>query len=99
MRTWTRFPEELSLELKKNKMGKYIVTHGQNLLRCSPAYIWFDRRVIDLMMNNTSLSLDQTLKAGDELVYTDDYTINKDVAAYYKVNKIMPANGERACLP
>ena len=80
-------------------MGKYIVTHGQNLYDVALHIYGSIEGVIDLMMNNTSLSLDQTLKAGDELVYTDDYTINKDVAAYYKVNKIMPANGERHVYP
>ena len=80
-------------------MGKYIVTHGQNLYDVALHIYGSIEGVIDLMMNNTSLSLDQTLKAGDELVYTDDYAINKDVAAYYKVNEIMPANGERHVYP
>ena len=80
-------------------MGKYIVTHGQNLYDVALHIYGSIEGVIDLMMNNTSLSLDQTLKAGDELVYTDDYVINKDVAAYYKVNEIMPANGERHVYP
>ena len=80
-------------------MGKYIVTHGQNLYDVALHIYGLIEGVIDLMMNNTSLSLDQILKAGDELVYTDDYVINKDVAAYYKVNEIMPANGERHVYP
>ena len=80
-------------------MGKYIVTHGQNLYDVALHIYGSIEGVIDLMMNNTSLSLDQILKAGDELVYTDDYVINKDVAAYYKVNEIMPANGERHVYP
>lgn len=80
-------------------MGKYTVTHGQNLYDIALHIYGSIEGVIDLMMNNTSLSLDQTLKAGDELVYTDDYIINKDVVAYYKVNEIIPANGERHVYP
>lgn len=76
-------------------MGKYTVVHGQNLYDVALHIYGSIEGVVDLMMNNTSLSFCDELKAGDELVYTDDFIINKDVAAYFKTNAIVPSNGER----
>lgn len=76
-------------------MGKYIVTNGQNIYDISLHLYGSIEGFVDLMMNNTNLSLSDTLHAGDELVYTDNFIINSDVFAYLQTNKITPANGEQ----
>lgn len=76
-------------------MGKYKIVHGQNIYDVALHIYGSIEGVVDLMMNNTSLSFCDELKAGDELVYTDDFIINKDVTAYFKTNAITPSNGER----
>ncbi|MBF0648616.1 hypothetical protein IR083_07275 [Dysgonomonas sp. GY75] len=76
-------------------MGKYIVTTGQNLFDVALHIYGSIEGIIDLMMNNPDLSLAGTLKAGDELSYSDGYVIDAGVVAYYKANHIIPANGER----
>lgn len=80
-------------------MGKYIVTYGQNLYDVSLHIYGSIEGIVDLMMNNTSLSLDETLRAGDELIYTDDYIINADIVSYNEKNQIIPSNGERNVYP
>jgi hypothetical protein len=77
-------------------MGKYIVTTGQNLFDVALHIYGSIEGIVDLMMNNTSLSLADSLKAGDELEFTDDYIINADRVAYYRMNNITPSNGERS---
>ncbi len=76
-------------------MGKYTVTSGQNIYDVSLHIYGSVEGIVDLMMNNTKLSLADILKAGDELEYTDDFVINKDIVAYFKMNGIIPSNGER----
>ena len=72
-------------------MGKYIVTNGQNIYDISLHLYGSIEGIVDLMMNNTNLSLSDTLHAGDELIYTDNFIINPDVFAYLQTNKITPA--------
>lgn len=55
--------------------------------------------ITDLMANNESLSLDDDLRVGDELIYSDDYVINKEVAAYYQTHGIVPSSGEQHVYP
>ena len=76
-------------------MGRYIVTSGQNIYDVALHVYGSVEGIVDLMMNNTSLSLANVLKAGDELEYTDDFIINKGIVTYYKMNGIVPSNGER----
>ncbi|MDR1718060.1 MAG: hypothetical protein LBS20_19660 [Prevotella sp.] len=76
-------------------MGKYTVTSGQNLFDISMHIYGSIEGIVDLMMNNSGLSLADELKAGDELVFTDDFIINKDVVSYFRMNNLTPANGER----
>ncbi len=80
-------------------MGRYTVVTGQNLYDVALHIYGSVEGIIDLMMNNTSLSLADTLRAGDELVYTDDYLINADIVAYNRLHGIVPANGERGVYP
>lgn len=76
-------------------MGKYTVTNGQNIFDIALHLYGSIEGVVDLLMNNTTLSLCDKLKTGDELIYTDNYIINQDTAAYLKSYKITPANGEQ----
>ena len=47
------------------------------------------------MMNNAELSLARKLKADDTLEYSDGFVIQADIVAHYRMNGIVPANGER----
>lgn len=76
-------------------MGKYIITSGQNIYDVALHLYGSVEGIVDLMMNNASLSLCDSLKPGMELVYTDDFIINNDIYAYYRMNNIVPSNGER----
>lgn len=80
-------------------MGKYGVIAGQNLYDIALHIYGSIEGVVDLMMSNTDLSLDTTLKVGDELIYSDDFVINADVVAYNEMHGIVPSNGEHHVYP
>lgn len=80
-------------------MGKYSVISGQNLYDVALHIYGSIEGIVDLMMNNTELSLNDNLRAGQELLYTDGFTINGDMVAYFRMNGIVPANGERNVYP
>ena len=63
-------------------MGRYKVIAGQNIYDVALHLYGSIEGIVDLMMCNTDLSLDTTLKVGDELIYSDDFFINADVVAY-----------------
>lgn len=76
-------------------MGKYIVEGGQNLYDISMHLYGSIEGVTDLLVSNESLSLETKLKAGDELVYSEDYIVSSDIVQYLKNNSIKPNNDER----
>lgn len=76
-------------------MGKYTVTTGQNIYDVALHIYGSVEGVVDLLINNASLSFATTLKAGDELIYTDDFIVNQDVVSYNTLHNITPANGEQ----
>lgn len=76
-------------------MARYRVTAGQNLFDIALLIHGSIEGIVDLMINNPDLSLCDTLRTGDELIYTDGFVINTDVVAYNKLHNIIPANGER----
>ena len=80
-------------------MGKYRVIAGQNLYDIALHIYGSIEGIVDLMMCNTDLSLDTTLKVGDELIYSDDFIINADVVAYNEMYGIVPSNGEHHVYP
>lgn len=43
--------------------------------------------------------MDETLQAGQMLNFSDDYVIDQDVAAYFRLHGITPAGGERHVYP
>lgn len=76
-------------------MGKYTITAGQNIFDVSLHIYGSVEGIIDLMMCNPELSLDSDLKAGDQLSFTDDYIIDKNIVSHNNKYGIVPANGER----
>lgn len=80
-------------------MGRYIVTEGQNLYDVALHLTGSVEGIVDLLICNPSLSLADTLRSGDELVYTDGFVINADVVAKYRREGIVPAGGERNVYP
>lgn len=76
-------------------MGKYTVIAGQNIFDVALHIYGSIEGIVDLMMNNAELSLARKLKAGDTLEYSDGFVINSDIVAHYRMNSIVPANGER----
>lgn len=80
-------------------MGKYTVTEGQNLYDVTLHLTGSVEGIVDLMICNPDLSLEKTLRNGDELIYTDGFVIDADVVARYQRDHIVPANGERNVYP
>lgn len=80
-------------------MGRYKVIAGQNIYDVALHLYGSIEGIVDLMMCNTDLSLDTTLKVGDELIYSDDFIINADVVAYNEMHGIVPSNGEHHVYP
>lgn len=80
-------------------MGKYKVIAGQNIYDVALHLYGSIEGIVDLMMCNTDLSLDTTLKVGDELIYSDEFIINADVVAYNEMHGIVPSNGEHHVYP
>lgn len=80
-------------------MGRYKVIAGQNIYDIALHIYGSIEGIVDLMMCNTDLSLDTTLKVGDALIYSDDFIINADVVAYNEMHGIVPSNGEHHVYP
>ena len=80
-------------------MGRYKVIAGQNIYDVALHLYGSIEGIVNLMMCNTDLSLDTTLKVGDELIYSDDFIINADVVAYNEMHGIVPSNGEHHVYP
>lgn len=76
-------------------MGKYQVLTGQSLFDIALHVHGSIEGIVDLLISNPSLSLASKLKCGEEISFTDGFVIDTDIAAYYKLNGIVPANGER----
>lgn len=80
-------------------MGKYIVTAGQNIYDVSMHLYGSIEGIVDLLISNPRLSLEDDLKNGEELDYTDDFIISPDIVAYNRMYNLLPANGERNVYP
>lgn len=76
-------------------MGKYIVKSGQKSYDIAPYIYGAINGIVDIMINNPNLSFCDDLKSGDEHLFTDNYVINADVVAYFKMNNLTPVNGQR----
>lgn len=80
-------------------MGNYRIVAGQNIYDVALHLYGSIEGIVDLLINNTGLSLETELSPGQELVYTDGFVINADVAAYNEIHGIIPSNGERHVYP
>ena len=80
-------------------MGKYTVCAGQNIYDVALHIYGSIEGVTDLMICNPALSLEDTLRGGQELAFSDDLTIDADVTAWYRNHGITPAGGEHAVYP
>lgn len=80
-------------------MGRYTVTEGQNLYDVALHLTGSVEGIVDLLICNPTLSLADTLRSGDTLVYTDGFVIDADVVAKYRRENIVPAGGERSVYP
>ena len=66
-------------------MGKYRVVAGQNIYDIAIHLYGSIEGIVDLLINNPELSLDDDLKSGDELDYTDEFVISPDIVAYNRM--------------
>lgn len=80
-------------------MGKYTVTAGQNLYDVALHIYGSIEGITDLMICNPDLSLDDSLRSGQELSYSDDTVIDADVVAWYRNQGVTPSGGERGIYP
>ena len=63
-------------------MGKYTVTAGQCIYDIALHLYGSIEGITDLLISNPALSLEDTLRSGQELVYSDDFEIDSDVASW-----------------
>lgn len=75
-------------------MGRYITTSGQNIYDVALHIYGSIEGIVDLMIQNPSLSLNDDLASGDALMYSDNFIINEEIVAYNKMNGITPAGSE-----
>lgn len=81
-------------------MGTYIVKKGENIFDVAMKLYGGIEGLFDLVVSNqdaiseTGLSLNDTLEAGTILNYTDDFSVNADIANWLEKNGIKVRNGE-----
>ena len=73
-------------------MAEYTVQTGQNLFDVTLSLYGSIEGLLDLMVNNPTLSIDSEIKSGDRLQYTPYYYEDQTVLQYYKSNNIVPSN-------
>ena len=73
-------------------MAEYTVQTGQNLFDVALSLYGSIEGLLDLMVNNPTLSIDSEIKSGDRLQYTPYYYEDQTVLQYYKSNNIVPSN-------
>jgi hypothetical protein len=76
-------------------MGSYKVISGQNLYDVALHIYGSIEGITDLLVCNPYLSMATVLAQGQELIYSDDYTIDPEIVAWNRIHRIVPANGER----
>lgn len=73
-------------------MAEYIVKTGQNIFDVALTLYGSIEGLLDLMVNNPTLSIDSDITSGDKLQYTPYYYEDQTVIDYYQNNKIVPSN-------
>ncbi len=76
-------------------MAIYKVKSKQNLYDVALHLYGTIEGMFDLLISNPTLSMSSELKAGMELEYHDDFTINPSIVNQFAENGIIPINGER----
>lgn len=76
-------------------MGKYTVRTGQNIYDVTMHLYGALEGLLDLFINNPSLSFSDKLEEGIVLEYTEGFVINEEIISYNKTHNIIPANGEQ----
>jgi hypothetical protein len=76
-------------------MGNYKVISGQNLYDVALHIYGSIEGITDLLVCNPDLSMATMLAQGQELIYSDDYTIAPEIVAWNRIHRVVPANGER----
>lgn len=81
-------------------MSTYVVKNGENILDVAMKLYGGIEGIFDLLVCNqdaveeTGLSLNDTLEPGMELEYTDGFTVNADLVSWFDSNGIKVLNGE-----
>lgn len=74
-------------------MNKYITKSGQNLYDVALAIYGSIEGIFDLLISNPDISYETILSKGTELLYHEDFTLNKDIVTWLTDNKISVRNG------
>lgn len=74
----------------------YIVQNKQNIYDVAVQLYGSVEGIFDLLITNDWLTMDTTLKAGDELQYHPQYTLNKDILGLLNERGIVVVNGDGA---
>lgn len=81
-------------------MGTYIVKAGENIFDIALKIYGGIEGLFDLVasnedaINQTGFSLNDTLKAGTQLTFTDDFAVNADITNWLVKNNVKVRNGE-----
>ena len=74
-------------------MKKYVVKTSENIFDISLKLTGSVEGVWNLLLRNPNISVDTILKKGDELLYDEDFIINKDIAKWMEENNVAVKNG------
>lgn len=76
-------------------MGQYKATAGQNIYDVALHIYGSLDGLADLLINNTDLSLADTIQSGTVFRYTDELIVDSSVVKNLNANSVVPANGTR----
>lgn len=76
-------------------MATYTVQPNQNIFDISLQLYGTIEGIFDLLITNTSLSMDDDLVTGQELEYHEDFVLNSTVISELTSSSIVASNGER----
>lgn len=76
-------------------MATYIVQPKQNIFDIALLLYGTIEGIFDLLITNTSLSMDDDLVTGQELEYHEDFVLNSAVISELASSSIVPSNSER----
>lgn len=74
-------------------MNKYITKSGQNIYDVALTIYGSIEGIFDLLLSNSNISLNTILSKNTELIYHEDFTINKNIVNWLKDNNVTVKNG------